>query len=179
MSKPLYELPENCDFINDDETACAPQLIPKYGNRFRGILINGPKLVTWPKDDSPKNYLKGPFGETLRGPFRSNVVILYRLPHSTLALKGDFQHEILIVAVNQNTQQAYSGKLRKVGSAYVPPDDLNPSIAKHLGNTIKSSSFKISLLDDLKVPITNATYTVYATLGEYKSNVITIQTVVK
>ena len=29
------------------------------------------------------------------------------------------------------------------------------------------------------VPIANAIYTVYATLGEYKSNVLTIKTVVK
>ena len=173
MSKPLYELPENCDFVKDDEMTCAPRLSPEYDDVFRGILINGPKVVAWPKDDSPKSYLKGPFGETIRGPFRLYVVVLFTFPYSMS--KIDFPSEILIVAVNQVTRQVYSGRRRPLA----PTPTAEEEETDDLADDAIGGYFKVSLVDDVKIPFTNATYTVYATLGEYKSNVLTIQTVVK
>lgn len=45
MAQQLYELPQNCDFINDDARICAPQLTPKYDNPFIGVLINSPSKI--------------------------------------------------------------------------------------------------------------------------------------
>lgn len=179
MTKPLYELPD-CEFVEGRQSRCMPQLTPKYGNPFRGILINGPKVVTWPKNDSPDNYMKGPFGNTMEGPFGAYIAVLYMLPYATLNLDGDFSDEILVVAVNQKTQHVYKGKQRRYG--FKPPKhkDLSPEVIEAMRrDDSRGSDFGVSLIDDLEIPIANATYTVYATLGEYKSNVLTIQTVVK
>ena len=180
MTKPLYELPD-CVFVNGVSNGnCTPRLTPKYGNPFRGLLINGPKVVTWPKNDSPDNYMKGPFGNTMEGPFRAYVVVFYELPYATLNLDGDFDDDILIVAVNQKTYQVYKGKQRSHG--FKPPkhEDISPEVIEAMRkNTTIGGDLGVSLIDDLGLPIANAAYTVYATLGEYKSNVLTLRTEVK
>lgn len=177
MNNQLYVLPQDCDFISGDPRACAPQLTPKYSNPFRGILLNGPKNVTWPKNEDPEGYLKGPNGETLTGPLRLNVVGLYQLPYNTLDLKGDFSYEILVVAVNKSTSETYSGKMAKGDEFNIRPD--LPGDRELDKVRISSSNFYVDLVNDLHIPIAEATYAVYATLGEYKSNVLTITTTVK
>jgi hypothetical protein len=183
MSEQLYVLPQDCDFIAGDARACAPQLTPRYSNPFRGVLINGPKTVVWPKNDSPDNYTRGPFGGR-DGPFQLVVVVLYQLPYLTLGLDGDFRHEITVVVVNQQTDEVYSGRQQRIGFKGPQPRDFyseaDKKIDKELEKSrISGSYFKFNLADALRLPIINATYTVYATLGEYKSNVLTIKTIVK
>ena len=46
-----YSLPANCDFTklrggDEVSNSCSPQLID---DNYRGIIINGPKEVIWPK----------------------------------------------------------------------------------------------------------------------------------
>lgn len=177
MSEQLYTLPQDCDFNAGDMRACAPQLLPPYSNPFSGILINAPKIVEWPKNDSPDNYMLDPFGRTMGSPFVLNIAGLYQLPYVTLGLNGDFSYEILVVAVNQKTAKAYEGKMERVGEVAILPE--LPSDSENDKNRISSSHFYLDLINDLNLPIANATYTVYATLGEYKSNVLTIKTIIK
>lgn len=179
MSQQLYELPQNCDFVRDDARDCAPQLTPKLGNPFLGVLINGPQSVIWPKNDSPDHYMKDPFGQMMEGPFRLKIAIFFLFPYPTLGLNGDFRNAILIVAVNQATKQVYSGKLHKTGFRPPMPISLDPLAVKAREESFIGGHFKFPMVEDLRLPIATATYTVYATLGEYKSNVLTIKTVVE
>ena len=121
--------------------------------------------------------MKGPFDETMGGPFKFMVVVLYQLPYNALGLKGDFSHAITVVAVNQQTDKVYNGRKQRTGFKGPQPGDFDQALDK--GEIETSSYFDIDLIDDLKLPIAPATYTVYATLGEYKSNVLTIKTMVK
>lgn len=177
MNDQLYVLPQDCDFNAGDMRTCAPQLLPPYSNPFRGILINGPKIVEWPKNDSPDNYMLDPFGRTMGSPFILNISGLYQLPYATLGLSGDFSYEILVVAVNEKTSEVYKGKMERVGDVSILPE--LPSDEVNDKNRISSSHFYLDLVNDLDIPITSAAYIVYATLGEYKSNVLTIKTIVK
>ncbi|MES2824574.1 MAG: hypothetical protein V4732_13300 [Pseudomonadota bacterium] len=46
-------------------------------------------------------------------------------------------------------------------------------------NSPVANYFNMDLIENLGVPIADATYAVYATLGDFKSNVLTIKTKVK
>ena len=178
MSQSPYTLPQDCDFIRSAVRDCAPQLA-RTDVTFTGVLINGPKSVIWPKNDSPDNYMKDPFGVMMEGPFRLYIAISYMFPYHTLGLNGDFENDILIVAVNQDTQQVYSGRLHKIGSKTRMPINPDPRAVESLKTTLSGGYFKFPMVEDLRLPIASATYTVYATLGEYKSNILTIKTVVE
>jgi hypothetical protein len=173
-----FILPE-CDFAaletnTGGQNECSPiSVIQPFDSEFRGIVINGPKQMVWPKGAEPQE--AGPWGST-RGPARLMIAGYYRLPESTLGLDGEFKNQVLFVAVNQTTHMAYSGKVPKFGKRYKRKDD---RFSENDPNRIKGGAVNADLVNICGVPITNATYTVYATLGEYKSNVLTIKTVVK
>ena len=101
---------------------------------------------------------------------------IFSLPVSTLGLDGQFKNEILFVAVNQTTNAVYSGKVPKFGKRYKRKDD---RFSENDPNRMRGGAVNADIVNICGVPIENATYTVYATLGEYKSNVLTIKTVVK
>jgi hypothetical protein len=172
----FYTLPETCDFAgleggDEISNACSPRLIDR---NYRGIVINGPIEIVWPKGAEPDRN-PSPFGTT-KGPARLIIAATYKLPEPTLGSNEDFNNEILFVAVNKITESVYSGKIPRFGTTQKPdlgfPIDNNP-------NRYAKGYINPDLVNILSLPITNATYTVYATLGEYKSNVLTIKTIVK
>jgi len=183
MSSLIYTIPQDCDFnvitnANNYENVCTPKLKSAFFSPFSGVLINGPSHVEWPSNIDPNDFPTGPWGET-DGPLRLMVAGLVRLPYKTLNLKGEFSEEILLVAVNVKTAQAYSGKMPKPELLPEPDffDDLSErSRSEEDKNTLLSDYFNFDLVHDLGLPIEDATYHVYSTLGEYKSNVLTIQT---
>ena len=183
----LFELPQNCNFReigNNDNLSyeCSPRLADELFSEFTGLLINGPRVVEWPKNVSLDDYVVDPSGNS-NSPLRFMIAGLSSVPDSTLGLDGDVAYEVLVVAVNQNTAETYSGKMMFVGIPGPKPSDI-PGVmplddALEQSDTIRQSHFNIDLVQNLEIPITDATYTVYATLGEYKSNVLTIKTTVK
>jgi hypothetical protein len=189
MSEKLYQIPENCDFTaiknNNSENDCTPKLLSRNSSIFTGILINGPKEVTWPKDASLTDYPPNHIGQT-KGPLRLMIAGLMRAKYTTMGLRGQFSYEILIVAINQKTAQTYSGKMPRGDFEPWPKPDaaklaLTPKREdfEEYRESLSNSKFNLDLVHDLNLPISDATYTVYATLGEYKSNVLIIKTKVK
>lgn len=182
MESKAYVIPENCNFANvqsgSQENECSPVLKDPFFSEFSGILINGPKEVIWPKNVSPQDHPPGPMGTT-DGPLHLMISGLVRIKFSTLGLRGDAGGEVLVVAVNQKTAQSYSGKMPK-GDFEAPPFSADPSNEPELTdeekNALLSSHFNLDLVHDLALPLNDATYTVYATLGEYKSNELIIKT---
>lgn len=186
MADELYQIPKDCDFnnvLNGDthSNECTPVLDNKFFSKFSGILINGPVQVIWPKDADPSNYPVGPWG-TSEGPFRLMVAGLVRTEYKTLGLKGEASEEVLLVAVNQKTAESYSGKMPQPDVETQPDFDMGleefpPSEDEQ--NKLITSYFNFDLVNDLGLPIAEASYNVYATLGEMKSNSVVIKTKVE
>jgi hypothetical protein len=186
VSDDLYTIPENCDFntvrnMNNGSNECSPKLDDEFFSEFTGILINVPKVTVWPKEFSEADYPVGPFGET-SGPMRLMVAGIINAPYQFLGLNGDFSDDIVVVAVNQKTAIAYSGKMPRADFLPVPADMLNlpkRPMSDADKEALISDHFNFDLVHDLDIPIADATYHIYATLGEYKSNVVTIKTSVE
>jgi len=182
MSESLYEIPVNCDFstitnANNSENDCSPKLTDAFFSAYSGILINAPKEVQWPKGVSFADNPVGPWGET-EGPLRLMVAGLIRLPYKIMGLKGSFSDTILVIAVNQATGESYSGRMPQPDFLPEPEFINNLSVrprSEKDGDVLISDNFNFDLVHDLDIPIVDATYHVYATLGEYKSNTLTIK----
>lgn len=184
MSDQLYTIPTSCDFsliISDNsENECSPKLKDPFFSPYVGILINGPKKVVWPKNASLSDYPPNLIGQT-SGPLRLMIAGLVRAKYSTLGLRGQFSYDVVVTAVNQDTAETYSGKMPRGDFEYFPSDDIPPGTPRRedyieYSESLYSSQFNLDLVHDLGLPFKAATYSVYATLGEYKSNVITINT---
>jgi hypothetical protein len=185
MSNPMadvYELPENCDFNsvgNNSElrSDCSPKLIDQFPKaNYQGILINSAPDILWPKNFGLKDMPMLPNGNA-DGPLKFMIAGLVNLPYNTLNLHGDFASQVVIVAVNQKTAKVYNGKMIPFGFAGVKPDVTGLGISQI--NNDHLCYFNIDLVQNLEIPIADATYNVYAVLGDYKSNVLTVKTKVK
>jgi hypothetical protein len=100
-----------------------------------------------------------------------------------LSLEGAFSDAVLLVAVNNNTSTAYSGRMSKGDMHWMPKPPMTPEqqLEHEVYNEEKKDSlvedhFTLDLVHDLGLPIEDATYTVYATLGQFKSNELTVVT---
>lgn len=182
MSDMLYEIPEGCDFTAvaqfPQSHPCTPRLLDKFSSKFTGILINGPKEVVWPKGTSVDDIPIDMMGRA-EGPLRLMVFGLIQVKYEYLGLYGECGDDVLLVAVNQKTAKTFSGKMWQL--EYVAETKPRASEAERKAyferhrNDLHSSEFELDLVQDLGVPIEDATYTVYAMLGEYKSNILTIR----
>ncbi len=132
-----------------------------------GIIINAPEAI----------YLN----EQNRGPFSSGFADIIvcgacKFKYDTLGLNGDFIREILFVAVDTKTNENYSGKVTPVfaGLPGGSPFDGNQKMNDEYKDHVITQYFNPNLARILALPEREAEYIIYATLGEYKSNVIKI-----
>lgn len=182
-NKTLYDLPIDCDFLaigNNDsiEYDCSPKLTDRFFSDFKGILINTQSEIIWPDNASKDDCTYFPNGNN-NSPFKLMLAGLAHVPDSVIKNNLDIAFEVLIVAVDQKTAQSYSGKMIKLGSIGAIPE-LEPDVGDDVSPDItRKNFFNIDLVENLGLPISNATYIVYATLGEYKSNVMTVGTRIK
>ena len=183
MQDHLYELPKNCDFskthnASNQEFECSPKLKDKFFSEFHGLLINAPEEVLWPKNHSLSENIVSPSGNT-KGSLRFMVTGLARLKYKELGLKGKASYDVVIVAVNQTTAKSYSGRMPRPDYLVIPPPVSNKpeiSLTEADQNALLTSHYNFDLIHDIGVPIGEATYTIYATLGELKSNTLTVAT---
>lgn len=179
MKDTLYKIPESCDFSqvqnNQGKTFdCTPKLIPKYSNPFVGIIINSPNSILWSKNLDINDFMISPSGNR-EGPLRLMVSGLLKLPNNTLNGE-DLSDKVIVVAINQETAEVYSGRMRVFGVK--PPLIDIPGVLKDGKSTVKEV-FNIDLVQNLNVPIASAKYSIYAVLGEYKSNVREVNVIVE
>ncbi len=186
MKNEHYKIPENCDFskiynANSEENQCSPKLNDKFFSEFSGILINAPKIVEWPKNVHLKDYYPRPSG-TSYGPLRLMVAGLIRTQYKTLGLNGDTSEAVALVAINQETKAILSARMPRPDFD-LPPDFENESPERTRNeaelNALITNHFNFDLVHDLGLPIAEANYQVYATLGAMKSNVVEVKTVIK
>lgn len=174
-----YELPRDCDFLSvgvnsATRSDCSPILKGGITSKFEGIVINGPKNIVWQEDADTTDLMVSPLGDTIGSPLKFVISGVARLPFNTLNLDGMFGYDVVIVAVNQETAQVYSGKMIRFGVS--PKGSVEPKSDKTVA---VKSYFNVDLVNNLGIPISDGTYTVYATLADYKSNVLTIKTQVE
>ena len=184
MENELYIIPRDCDFstVSNGASArneCSPKLKDRFFSDFLGVVINVPEKVIWNENDSVDDYPIGPWGET-EGPFRLFLAGLIRVPYKVMELYQDIDEQVLVIAVNQDNAIAYSGKMPRANFESMPEENTPKRLRNQAElEALTDSYFNLDLIHDLGVPIADATYHVYATLGEYKSNVMTVKTSVK
>ena len=143
-------------------SACSPAI---EEDGFRGLRIAAPEVVT---------YLPGDFNP-ITGAFARIVVCgTYRLEFSTLGLDGDFVESIVLVAVDEGRRETFNGRMVTVQNRIPPPprpDGLTP--ADFAGDVI-TGYFNPNLAVVLDLPEQPADYVVYAVLGPYESNRVSI-----
>ncbi|AUX43429.1 uncharacterized protein SOCE26_048770 [Sorangium cellulosum] len=148
-----------CDFSKVtaqlESNECTPQI---DGFDFEGLLINTPEEVVF----------EGA-GNLSRAGGRFVLCGACRFKQSFMNLRGHFVDQILFVAVNARTHEAYSGKLETVPNAIPSPDPddgLDPDM-------LIGEVFNPDLGELLGLPAEEAEYIVYATIGPYRSNTLT------
>lgn len=181
MDKELYTLPENCDFYQvknneSQEYDCSPKLKDRLFSKFRGILINAPKTIVWEQGLKLEDYLLTPQGD-LDGPLRIMLAGLLKIPYGTMGIDDDFKYKVLIVAVDQKTSATYKGRMNQFG--FDAPRIQIPGYYEAKKGLDSEENFSIDLVQNLNIPIAEAKYTVYATFGEFKSNVVEVEVKIK
>lgn len=137
---------------------CSPEITDED---FRGIVLNGPKRVL--------------FGEDTRDPRFGGFARMYvcgvcQFDHDYLGLGGNFATNITFFAVNAKTHRVHPGRL-SAGIQIRPtrdPDDPRQ-------NVVTGQWFNPNLARITDIPAEEGDYLVYATLGDHKSNTVTIQ----
>lgn len=185
MDNKLYEIPEECDFSqvfnnSGESTECTPKLTPEFFNPFQGILINAPRNIELDGSLDIDDFMVTPNGDR-EGPLKIMVAGLLKVLAGTLNLDSGLREIVMVVAVNQKTAETYSGNMRTIGFR---PDDIEIPLPAGVNeeDIVKGDvweSFNIDLVENLRIPIATADYTVYAVLGDYKSNVREIKVRVK
>jgi len=180
MTNNDYVLPKNCNFNEAENNStssfdCTPTLLDPLFSTFRGIIINAPQKTEWPENGDPSEMIVTPNGNS-SGPFKLMVSGYLILDISSGEGAIDLAERIILVAVNQKTAQAYSGRMQNTGFRVSPLPDTTAA-DNHIETV--SSSFNIDLFQNLDIPVMSATYNVYATLDEYKSNSMEIEVVLK
>lgn len=110
------------------------------------------------------------------------VAGLVRVQYKMLGLKGEAAEHVLLVAVNKKTAKSYSGRMPQPDVETAPGFDMGVEevpATEAEENALLNSYFNFDLVHDLGLPIAEASYNVYATLGDLKSNAIVIKTKVK
>jgi hypothetical protein len=139
-------------------SSCSPEITD---DDFRGIVLNGPKRVLF--GESTKDPLFGSFTRMI-------VCGVCVFDHDYLGLKGNFSTKITFFAVNAKTHRVHVGRLY-AGIEVLPerdPDDPRQNVV-----TGEWFNPNLALISD--IPQEDGDYLVYATLGDYKSNTVTIQ----
>jgi len=155
---------ENIELNTFDECICSPIL----ENEFRGIKINAPTEITMMEDYSFPVCGSYHFTEEFFKKFRS------------------LENEIVIVVVDLKTHKSYSSNLLKKDfepailddKENIEDEEVNIENEEEFEDVSISSWFNIDLfryIEDL--PRYATTFIVYATIGDFKSNVVTVKVV--
>lgn len=141
------------------ECPCTPDI-----EEGLGIAINAPIEVTFSK------------GETLDPKdCRFFVCGSSEFVYDTLGYGRSFADHVTFVAVDQTSQVARTGVMQpNVLNPVPPPDDMPKSTTDHSKTTI-GEAFRTNLAEIMSLPAVETDYVVYAALGPYRSNTLTVK----
>ncbi len=138
---------------------CTPKL-----EEGLGIALNAPFEVTFSNEG------------TLDSKDCSFIVCgASRFVYDTLGYGSSFADHISFVAVDQTSQVATSGVMEPiVPNPIPPPADMPKSTTDHSKSTF-GEFFRTNLADIMTLPAVETDYVVYAALGPYRSNTLTVK----
>ena len=161
MSNDDWELPTDCDFSDVEDISFPAPCSPKFKNAgFVGLVINVPEKVRLGDD------------------FSVNVFGRYRHRLSDeLSLGASFMNSIVFMAVDKETQEVYSGQIEEDENE-IPDDDEGDEEEPDPEEDVRVGGYvNPDLVEVVGLPARPARYTVYATVGTYKSNVMDLEVV--
>ena len=163
LSPDLFDKVEPDDF---NENECTP----KIDDEFIGIRINAPKEVYY--NPGERNRFTGAFCKVI-------ICGVYSFDASFInQLNNSIEESITLVAIDTKSHEPYvSGIVND--NPKIPDPSLNDYSPEELEDLYYTGFFNINILDYLGLPEKPATYNVFVTLKEYKSNVVTIKLVEK
>ena len=144
---------------------CSPEISDRG---FRGIKINAPDEI----------YFRPGQLDPLSGAFAKVIVCgTYCFQYDTLGLNGRFLESIVLVAVDAKSYETFTGNMQAIINPVEMPDQLEGSGLTHedLKEDIITEYFNPNLAEVLPLTPKEGEYFVYATLGPYKSNIVTIR----
>lgn len=144
--------------------ACSPEIDDP---EFRGLALAAPETVRYTPGQS--NPLTGAFAPVI-------VCGTYVLAYGTLGLNGAFVDSIVFVAVDEGRRETFSGRMPGVeneipGPSVFDSGDLSP---EDFAADVITGYFNPNLATVLSLPERPADYVVYAVLGPYESNRVSI-----
>lgn len=144
--------------------ACSPEI---DDDEFRGIVLAAPQTV---------RFTAGEF-DPITGAFAPVIVCgTYVFGFTEMGLDGDFVESIVLVAVDEERRETFSGTMSAVENELVEPSvfdttDLEP---EDFAGDVITGYFNPNLATVLGLPERAADYVVYALLGPYESNRVRI-----
>jgi len=144
---------------------CSPQIDDP---EFRGIVINAPKKV---------KYTPGQADPIHGGFARIIVCATYEFGYRKFDFKGDIEDRIVFVAVDETTQESYSGTMPGIDnevSEFESEDDMFDSDEEEQVLDQIAGYINPNLAVILDLPEKEADYVVYAILEDFESNRVRI-----
>lgn len=176
MTDFLFEIDRDGSFEPDEEwllfmnarlsTRGTPKIVSGVG-----IAINAPREVT---------FFNGPMLNP--GDAQFIVCAASRFVHDPLGYGSNFMDHVTFVVVDARTHQEYEVPARLADDSTLsdnliaPPADLPRPSTDHSKSTIGEVS-RANLAKMVELPAVETEYVVYATLGPYRSNTLTVKLV--
>jgi hypothetical protein len=142
--------------------SCSPEL--PDDPEFRGVILAAPRVSPLARDPDT-----GAFARVI-------VCGAYQLDADYLGLRERFLGRLLVVAVDVRTHRPFAGVVR------VPGGDIDPDpfagrglLPSDFAGRSVGGYFNLNLASRLRLPEGEADYHVYATVGEFVSNVVRIE----
>jgi len=136
---------------------------PEVDPMFRGLKIAGPKNVliseSWPGAED------GIFGPLV-------IAGTYMVGDELPAEIGRPEDEIVLVAIDQQSNEAFSSDMGGEGDPAEPPEGFEQGEPE--AGVVTQGYFNPNLFEFLHLPFKETKYVVYATLGPHRSNALEI-----
>lgn len=177
-----YSIPENCDFAQvvargfgrdgggrSEDNQCSPVI---HDVKFVGIVINAPKVVYFSTTDTEDDQNAIPVCGVIR--------------HDLGTFLGgkneiNLSETIVFVVTDTKSNDTWSGKIPGPQNLIPRPKPLHGEAKKftleEMKGRILGEAFNPNLFNITGMQLRETEYLVYATVGPYKSNVVTIKAI--
>ena len=176
-----YSIPENCDFAQvitrgfgrdgggrSEDNQCSPVI---HDLKFVGIVINAPKVVHFSTPDTEDDQNAIP----VCGVISHDLGTFLGRKYSSLP------ETVIFVVTDVKSNDTWSGKIPGPQNLIPRPKPLHGEEKKftleEMKGRIHHEWFNPNLFNITGMQLRETEYLVYATVGPYKSNVVTIKTI--
>jgi len=177
MQQP-YKIPNDCNFTQviesgfgrngsgiNQSNSCSPEIMDL---NFNGIVINAPNEIIFDTDSTENNQNAIP----LCGTYAHDMGVY-------IDTKKNFINSIIFVVVDTKTNETWSGQIPELQNLARKPKSISGDRKKltleEMKGRIIGGYFNPNIFNITSARLYETEYIVYATVGPYKSNAITIK----